>query len=234
SDLHAVYSQRGRLDVNLVEDSISFYRSADAKNYLERKEGSPRPAPFWTVTRSAKEAEDPSTGVDRVIRLWRWLPDSSGITFVAAANTSAWQLTLADLRSKKIEALTPETVSVRSLDIRDRQHYAYTAVEMIGEAPRVQAPAKVGTGHNAFDLFFPKDADRWSRPASLWAVIAGRRFQVKTNGTPFVPEPGYELALSPDGESVATVLRSRQSRAIQTLARTKDDASRERQKVCSA
>src|SRR5947207_3599885 len=67
----AVYSQRGRLDVHLVEASISFYRSADATNYIERKEESPRPAPFWTVTRSAKEAEDPSTGVDRVIRLWR-------------------------------------------------------------------------------------------------------------------------------------------------------------------
>src|SRR5205823_12014865 len=113
----AVYSQRGRLDVNLVEDCISFYRSADAKNYLEHNVPLPKPASFWTVTRSAKEAEHPSTGADRFIRHWRWLPDSNGMVFVAPAKNGAWQLTLADLRSKKVEALTPETVSLDYFDI---------------------------------------------------------------------------------------------------------------------
>src|SRR5690349_19388641 len=30
----AVYSQRGRLDTNMVEDSVAFYRTEDVKNFL--------------------------------------------------------------------------------------------------------------------------------------------------------------------------------------------------------
>src|SRR5947208_14761317 len=45
----AVYSQRGRLDLNVVEDSVLFYISADIKNYLEREAESRKPSPFWTV-----------------------------------------------------------------------------------------------------------------------------------------------------------------------------------------
>src|SRR5947208_13910011 len=150
----AVYSQRGRLDVNLVEDSISFYFSANVKNYLDRKVESGKPSPFWTVTRSHKESEDPSTGADRVIRLSRWLPDSSGLVFVAPTKTGVWQLTLADIRSKKVEVLTPQTVSVRFFDVRDRQHYVYVASEAANERSS-EAPAKVATGQKIWDLFFP-------------------------------------------------------------------------------
>src|SRR5439155_23443131 len=189
-----------------VEDSISFYISADLKNYLDRKVESRKPSPFWTVTRSHKESEDPSTGADRVIRLSRWLPDSSGLVFVAPTKTGVWQLTLADIRSKKVEALTPQSVSVRFFDVRDRQHYVYEASDAANEKVS-EAPAKVATGQKIWDLFFPNDPLRAeTRTAYLWAVVGGKPCQVKKDGSPFAPEPGYPISLSPDGQSVVTVL----------------------------
>ena len=204
----AVRSERGRLDVNLVEDSISFYRSEDIKNFLAGGEESRRPAAFWIVTRSCKEAEDTVGGEDGAIRHWRWMANSEGMAFLASAKNGAWQLTLADLHSKKLEVLTPETVSVAFFDTRDRQHYVYTATQMSGEKlSDTQAPAKVATGHKIRELFFPDDPlNRIYRPAYLWAVAGDRPFQVKKDGTNVIPELGFPLALSPDGESVATVV----------------------------
>lgn len=204
----AVHSQRGRLDVNLVEDSISFYRSEEIKSFLAGGDESRRPAPFWVVTRSCKEAEDKVAGEDGAIRHWRWLANSEGLAFVAPAKNGAWQLTLADVRSKKLEVLTPETVSVLAFDIRDRQHYVYTATEVSGErSSDAQGPARVATGRKLRELFFPDDPlNRIFRPAYLWAVLGARPFEVKKDGATVVPELGFPLALSPDGESVASVI----------------------------
>src|SRR5213083_717132 len=63
----AVWSERGRLDVNRVEDSLRFYRGEDVKNFLQHSDGSQPPSPVWVVTRSCKEAEY------GVIDDWRWL-----------------------------------------------------------------------------------------------------------------------------------------------------------------
>src|SRR5438309_7697976 len=69
----AVWSERGRLDLNRVEDSLRFYRGEDVKNFLQHSDGSLPPSPIWVVTRSWKEAEY------GVIDDWRWLRDSSGV-----------------------------------------------------------------------------------------------------------------------------------------------------------
>src|SRR5260370_17385678 len=69
----AVYSQRGRLDLNHVENSLRFYRSRDVKNFLEHSDESQQPSPVWVVNRSHKEGT--------VINDWRWLADSSGVAF---------------------------------------------------------------------------------------------------------------------------------------------------------
>src|SRR6266566_7420514 len=41
----AVWTERGRLDVNRVEDSLRFYRSRDVENFLERSNESQPPSP---------------------------------------------------------------------------------------------------------------------------------------------------------------------------------------------
>src|SRR5947207_1007590 len=48
----AVYSERGRLDVNKVEDSLRFYRSQDVENFMGHPNESRLPLPSWVVNRS--------------------------------------------------------------------------------------------------------------------------------------------------------------------------------------
>src|SRR6266436_1118539 len=51
----AVDTERGRLDLNRVEDSLRFYRSQDVKNFLDHLEELQPPLPVWVVNRYEKE-----------------------------------------------------------------------------------------------------------------------------------------------------------------------------------
>src|SRR5438309_1739818 len=91
----------------------------------------------------------------------------------------------------------------------DGSHFVYTAAELAvkkGHAEH-QLPAIVGTGLSIFQLLLPEDPTTVGMippPSHLWAVIGGRRFAVKNNGAPIIPE-AY-LSLSPDGNSLVTIL----------------------------
>src|SRR5437870_11388197 len=61
---YAVYAERGRLDLNRVEDSLRFYRSEDVENFLKHSDESQPPSCVWVVTRSHKDAN----GGDGIIR----------------------------------------------------------------------------------------------------------------------------------------------------------------------
>src|SRR5882672_1690437 len=106
----AVDTERGRLDLNRVEDSLRFYRSQDVAAFLDRADGKEPPLPVWVVTLSANQG--------LVITGWRWLEDSSGVTFLERMENNKQRLVLADLQKKKVEALTPATEDVQSFDIR--------------------------------------------------------------------------------------------------------------------
>jgi dipeptidyl aminopeptidase/acylaminoacyl peptidase len=199
----AVWTEHARLDLNRVEDSLRFYRSQEVEDFLWSHESRP-PSPLWTVNRF--EMEGPT------INDWRWLPDSSGVAFLEPT-TGSQQLVLADLRKKKVETLTSTTDTVNKFDIRDRHHYVYTVTD-----PRTfqkireerEAEAMVGTGRELFELLLPDDPatvhERTrSSPSYIWAVISGKRFEVKHDGVP-VAASSADLALSPDGRSVATML----------------------------
>src|SRR5215831_10324137 len=47
----AVLTARGRLDLNQVENSLRFYRTADFEAYLKQPGASQPPEPVWVVTR---------------------------------------------------------------------------------------------------------------------------------------------------------------------------------------
>jgi dipeptidyl aminopeptidase/acylaminoacyl peptidase len=205
----AVYSQRGRLDTNMVEDSVEFYRSEEVRNFLAKGNGPSKTQPFWVVKRAVKEAEDPFTGEDRAIREWRWLPDSSGMAFLAPAKNGVWQIYLADLRGKKTEVLTPETVSIRFFDIIDRRHYVYVAADVVQKKPD-DGPYKVATGHRIGELFFPDDPARakFQGDSYLWVAIGDKPSEAKSDGHRLaIPEAGFGFALSPDGQTLATVIK---------------------------
>src|SRR5713101_967248 len=98
----AVWSERGRLDLNCVEDSLRFYRRQDVEAFLKRSDAAPSVQPVWIVNRSDKEGT--------VINAWRWLPDSRGVAYLEGAyELTDKQLMLADVRRKVVEPLTSTT-----------------------------------------------------------------------------------------------------------------------------
>lgn len=204
-DYFAVYSERGRLDLNRLEDSLRFYRSQDVADFLKHSNESHPPSPVWVLNRFDKEGP--------VIKDWRWLPDSSGVTFLEGV-VGGRHLVLADFRKRKIETLTSATETVKDYDMRDRQHYVYTTA---GTAPvqkmreERQLAAVVGTGRSLFELIFPDEpitVQTSSAPSHLWAVVSGKRSEVKDNGKPLIRSvlSWKDLSLSPDGQSLVAEL----------------------------
>jgi dipeptidyl aminopeptidase/acylaminoacyl peptidase len=195
------YSERGRLDLNRPEDSLRFYRSVDIQNFLALANESRPPSPMWVVNLST-DRDGP------IINDWRWLSDSSGVTFLERTSHGNRQLFLADLGRKTVGPLTSAAESVQNYDVGDRQHYVYTIADQADrEKMKVepQAPAIVGTGHSLFQLLLPKDPVTKlisSSSTHLWASVGGKRFEVKNDGLPIAPDG--RIAFSPDGSSVVT------------------------------
>jgi len=198
----AVWSERGSLDRNLLEDSLRFYRSQDVEDFLKPSGESQPPSPVWAVNLSGKEAP--------IISNWRWLSDSSGVAFLQGCGEwSDKRLLVADLRKRKIEPLTSGTEAVDAFDVSDRRHFVYSALEGNGRRLKGEraSAATVGTGRPLHDLIFPDDStwpDRRNK-RQLWAVVDGKRFAVNANGAPLVPQ--RYLALSPDGRFLVTALK---------------------------
>jgi hypothetical protein len=194
-------AERGRLDINQVEDAARFYRTRDVEYFLDHSEASP--PPVWTIVRTCKEGG--------VIEGWRWLADSSGIAFLEPTENGNHRLVLADLQNMKVEGLTSETEDVKGFDVRDREHYIYTVADPRGQEKRKaerEASAVVGTGRPLFQLIFP-DSPRvisaFSPRSNLWAVVDDRHFEVKRDGASLVLFDA-NLSLSPDGHSLVTTL----------------------------
>jgi dipeptidyl aminopeptidase/acylaminoacyl peptidase len=193
----ATESERGRLDLNCVEDSLRFYRSQDARNFAMDSHESRPPSPVWVVTRLGREGP--------IINDWRWLDDSSGVAFLEAKSFLGKQrIVLADLRRKTIRVVTSEVDELGTFDLRDPRHYAYTVFDPEDQGKRQRGPngaAVVGTGHSLFELILPNDpVTRYveRRTQTVWAVVGGKPFMVKHLGTPLKVLNG-ELAISPDG-----------------------------------
>ncbi len=196
-----VKTERGRLDIGRVEDTVRFYRSQDIRAFLGHSEVS-QPLPVWTVALTSKEGG--------VIGNWRWLADSTGIVFLERTENGNHRIALADLQKKTVERLTPETEAVKAFDVRDRQHYVYTVADGLDQEKKKterEAASVVATGRSVFELILPDDSiTALIAPptSSLWAVIGSKRFEVKKDGVPLANFGSF--ALSPDGQSVVTTL----------------------------
>jgi dipeptidyl aminopeptidase/acylaminoacyl peptidase len=198
----AVHTERGLLGVDCVEDSLRFYRTADIVAFLKSSSESEQPAPVWVLTRS-------TVGEGPIIGNWRWLPDSTGVAYLERVKGGKQELALADMRRKKLEILTAPSIHVEMFDMRDRQHYVYTARDS-AEEKEIQVErsgaAFVGTGRTLWNILFPEEQTTGHvfRHPLLWAVSGGKPFEVQHRGVPIVP--AWDLVLSPDGRSVITQL----------------------------
>ena len=194
-----VAARRGRLDINNVEESLRFYDSREIKKFLESPEGTQPPAPVWVTTKTD------STGFDG----WRWLEDSSAVLYKEHV-AGKERLVFADPRKKRIEPLTPAVEGLKTFDFRDRQNYVYS-VKDSGPVEKLHqeshAAAIDATGRSLYSLLFtnnPAIESLSSNRSHLWAVVGGKRFEVKHEGAPILYTE--ELALSPDATSVLTTL----------------------------
>src|SRR6266566_2908623 len=50
SHYFAVYTERGRLDLNRCESSLRFYQSKEVNDFLNRSDGAMLPVPVWVVS----------------------------------------------------------------------------------------------------------------------------------------------------------------------------------------
>jgi dipeptidyl aminopeptidase/acylaminoacyl peptidase len=200
----AVYSERGRLDLNRPEDSLRFYRSVDVQTFLHNSPSESEPAPIWVVNRST-DKEGP------IINDWRWLSDSSGVAFLERSGACCLRLVLADVVEKTLKFLTPEAEDVTKFDIRDANHYAYTvpdAAEYQTTQTEHQSPATVGTGRSLFELILSDDSrvkTFLTRTYLLRAVIGGNRLTIEHDGAALELSTA-DIVLSPDGLSLATAV----------------------------
>jgi dipeptidyl aminopeptidase/acylaminoacyl peptidase len=206
----AAYSERGLISVNRPESALRIYRAQDIEKFLSGRNPLEPPAPIWEIIRSTS-TEGP------VIAHWRWLADSSGIAFLERGAHQSHRLALADLQSKSLEQLTPADEDVRAYDIRDAKHYAYavadSGVQRMAAAERNAIMVDV-TGRFLDNVLFPPDEHpemvSWADRSVLWAVFDGRRFEVRDKSTAMsivlFSEGQRQLALSPDGDSLITVL----------------------------
>jgi dipeptidyl aminopeptidase/acylaminoacyl peptidase len=203
-----VYCERGRLDINRPEDSFRFYLAADIENFLKQPGQSRQPAPIWVLNLSEVK-EGPN--IEAVS--YRWLDDSTGVAFLQKFNESSQRLVIADLKSRRLLPLTSQNEDVQFFDIRNRNHYVYTAASTEPEQERAKADNQSiivsATGRTIGELMIPDDPAvkelMSHREYHLWAVIGNERFAVKHNGAPFDPGDLF-LALSPDGLSLVTTL----------------------------
>jgi dipeptidyl aminopeptidase/acylaminoacyl peptidase len=201
-----VHTEHGRLDIDRPESSLRVYSTARIESFLVHEKATTPPSPDWSFSRSTYK-DGP------VITKLRWLRDSSGFGFLAKIETGADRLFLADLRTRKTRALTPEGQYVTSFDIRDRTHFVYTALSPAIQKQidaEVSAVSVVGTDRKLAGLLSPAATIQWHDRSELWGVLGGKRIRVHE---PVSRRPlsvhwrGHmALALSPDGHTVLTAL----------------------------
>jgi hypothetical protein len=201
-----VHTERGRLDINRPESTLRVYSSDQVRRFLVHSTQLPAPSPLWAFSRATYK-DGP------VISTLRWLRDSSGFGFLATSQSGTVQLFLADIRSKRIHLLTPPNQDVTAFDIRDLQHYVYTALSpRIREQVRNEndAVSVVGTDRKMTSLLSPVIAVRWHDLSELWAVVGGSRKRIEdiSRHQPLAVHwrGQMALALSPDGYTLLTAL----------------------------
>jgi len=202
-----VHTERGRVDLNRPESTLRIYRTEDVHRFLRHPESPIEPLPVWTVSRSTYK-------YGPVITNLRWLADSSGLAFLAKAETGNDQLLLADISTKTLHELTPENRHVTGFDIRSTSSYVYCVLspEVFSKAvAQTHVTSMVGTGRDLNTIIFP-DAllNEVHDRSELWAVVNGKRFRIKdpVSGRPLsiYGDGQRSLALSPDGRTALTAL----------------------------
>jgi hypothetical protein len=210
-----VITNRGRRDINRCESSLRIWLTSQVQYFLSSPTRHTPPAPFWVVSQNTSKYGPVITHV-------QWLRDSSGVAFLAKTAVGTDRLFLADVRSKKVQALTPDDQHVTGFDVRDRRHFVYSILSpqickaLLGKPSHksVTSASVEVTDSAIHDLFHADIPPAISLPdhdhSNLWAVLNGHRFVVRDSRSHRLITLFWEgeqaLALSPDGKRLITSL----------------------------
>lgn len=208
----AVWSERGLLDKNRVEDEMRVYDMAALRNFVQGPPELRAPMPVLDL-REATYNEGP------IISRAHWLRDSSGLAFLLKSRDGESQLVVAGLRQKRMTVLSLNGQDVTAFDVRDARHYVYTVRAPGSDLSPTSRSGWVewdGTGQPLMNLLFPVAAQERVAASNggqglrsiLWAAEGGKPHAVaRENGQPIVMYPRYDsLALSPGGQTLVTAL----------------------------
>jgi hypothetical protein len=207
----AVWSERGRLDLNRVENSLRVYQSQDVERFLTRRDSVELPKPVWVITRYTEEADRAGSPIAQ----WRWLRDSAGLSFIEHGEGDSHRLVYFDIMKGATQALTPANQNVTAYDMAGLEHIAYTVSDRRTDfsKPTKRPPVTVATGASEERLFFPDDpATSLVEPSHqwIWFVAGSRHFQIMDRGVPVGSWADFsdipDLVISPDGRYLVTTL----------------------------
>ncbi len=210
--LTVVLTEKGILKTNRPESTLRVYSLARVRWSLSHADDGKKVPPLWII-RLSTYRDGP------IVSSVRWLPNSSGIAFLAKTHDGNDRLFLADVSSQTLIALTARSEHITGFSVKDRKNFAYSVLRrsmlLHGELEE-GSPSFVATGHSAVSLMFPQSLSIWREHdlSDLWAVVAGKRFLVrdKSSGRHFALHRLGEqaLTLSPNGRYIATALPIRE------------------------
>lgn len=207
-------AERGLLNQDRVEDELRIYSVPTLREFVLHPHQSQAPAPVVDLRESTYK-DGP------IISQARWLPDSSGLAFLLKDAQGENRLVLFRLMLHGLHVLSRKGQNVTSFDVRDSTHYAYTVFSpgsVLSQAKGREWTSVVGTGQALLDLLSPSEelardkgeAFEDGLRSVLWAASGGLPHLVLSRETshPIVINPmgGRWLALSPDGETLATAI----------------------------
>jgi hypothetical protein len=204
-----VLTERGRRDLNCVESSIRIYRTKDASDFVSQLTREPAPLPIFSLSKAVYK-------YGPVIHEVHWVPESTGVAFLAKTASGNDQLWLVDVITNKMWPLTREDEFVTGFNVLSRTNFVYTVMSPAIQQKAMRderAAAVTGTGESLPVLMFPHIAFSpdgvFHDLSEAWAVTGGRKVRVDGKSGHPLPihiEGTHALALRPNGRYVATVL----------------------------
>ena len=213
----AVWSERGLLKNDRVEDDLRVYQIAALRRFVRNPGQAPPPVPAPVLElHEATFIEGP------IISQIRWLPNSKGLAFLLRSAHDANQLMVMGLKQARPRVLSLRGQDVTAFDVRDTSHYVYGVASLDRVLPAPWGSGGVawdGTGQPLENVLIRGELKRWLSDfgisyggrlrSVLWGATADTPHLVlQANGLPIViyPPQGGKLALSPDGQTLATAL----------------------------
>lgn len=213
-----VVTQRGLLKENVPEYTLWVWATDEVFRFLsEEVKVPPQPIP---LARIAAYKDGPMNGMH-----FEWLADSSAVAYAALTDQGTFRLFRADLNTRTIQALTPESENVTGYSFTGEDYvYTITSPQIVRHFEEESTRQAVTvTGRSLYDILEsiatnPAKLQMYGY-SELWAVIGGKRFRVE-NVSSKVPVHLYVYAtrygteapfkLSPDRRSLVALLPPRQ------------------------